>query len=78
MKATELHVIAALILLVLALVARFITPSGLGLSISWRGADMYFLPVSSASRWRLCCASLPALALDVAVQSHCYMVAFVR
>jgi len=45
MKATELYVIAALILLVFALVARFITPSGIGVSISWRGAG-YVLPPS--------------------------------
>jgi hypothetical protein len=45
MKATELFVIVALILLVLALVARFISPSGLGISITWRGTG-YVLPPS--------------------------------
>src|SRR5215467_4695757 len=45
MKATELYVIAALILLVFALVARFITPSGIGVSITWRGTG-YALPPS--------------------------------
>jgi len=45
MKATELYVIAALILLVFALVARFITPSVLGVSITWRGTG-YALPPS--------------------------------
>jgi hypothetical protein len=45
MKATELYVITALILLVFALVARFITSSGLGVSIAWRGTG-YVLPPS--------------------------------
>lgn len=45
MKATELFVIVALILLVFALVARFFGPSGLGIAIIWRGAG-YGLPPS--------------------------------
>jgi hypothetical protein len=45
MKATELFVLVALILLVFALVARFISPSGLGVSIAWRGTG-YVLPPS--------------------------------
>jgi hypothetical protein len=45
MKATELFVIVALILLVFALIARFISPSGLGMSIAWRGTG-YVLPPS--------------------------------
>jgi hypothetical protein len=45
MKAAELFVIVALILLVFALVARFINPSGLGISITWRGTG-YVLPPS--------------------------------
>ena len=45
MKATELFVIVALILLVFALLARFISPSGLGVSITWGGAG-YVLPPS--------------------------------
>jgi hypothetical protein len=48
MKASEMFVIDALILLGFALVARFINPSGLGISISWRGAG-YVLPPSTIS-----------------------------
>src|SRR5215475_7179904 len=44
MKISELFVIVALILLVFALVARFINP-GLGISIAWRGTG-YWLPPS--------------------------------
>ena len=46
MKASELFVISALILLGFSLVARFISPSGLGISIAWRGSG-YVLPPSS-------------------------------
>ena len=60
MKATEMFVMVALILLVFALIARFISPSLLGVSITWAALDIYFRPVSSASCWRRCCASLPA------------------
>jgi len=60
MKATEIFVMVALILLVFALIARFISPSGLGVSITWGDTGMYFHPVSSASCWRRCCASLRA------------------
>ena len=35
MKATEMFVMVALILLVFALIARFISPSALGVSITW-------------------------------------------
>ena len=45
MKATEMFVIVALILLVFALIARFIGPSGLGFSITW-GSTGYGLPPS--------------------------------
>ena len=45
MKATESFVIVALILLVFALVTRFITPSGLGASVTWHGTG-YVLPPS--------------------------------
>ena len=45
MKAAELFVIVALILLVFALLARFINPSGLGISITLRGTG-YVLPPS--------------------------------
>jgi len=48
MKASELFVISALILLAFSLVARFINPSGLGISITWRGTG-YVLPPSSIS-----------------------------
>jgi len=65
MKATELYVIAALILLVFALVARFITPSGLGLSISWRGAG-YVLPPSF-----ICIALATLLSFFASTRSGC-------
>lgn len=45
MRPSELFVISALILLLLALVARFINPSGLGISIPFRGIR-YVLPPS--------------------------------
>jgi len=45
MKATEMFVMVALILLVFALIARFISPSGLGVSITW-GNTAYVLPPS--------------------------------
>ena len=45
MKATELFLIVALILLVFALVARLISPSGLGILITW-GSTGYVLPPS--------------------------------
>ena len=47
MKATEMFVMVALILLVFALIARFIGPSGLGISIRW-GSTGYILPPSFA------------------------------
>ena len=45
MKATEMFVIVALILLVFALIARFISPSGLGVTVTW-GSTVYVLPPS--------------------------------
>jgi hypothetical protein len=45
MKAAEPFVIVALILLGFALAARFISPSGLGVSVHWRGTG-YVLPPS--------------------------------
>jgi len=48
MKTAELFAIVALILLVFALVERFINPSGLGISIRWRGTG-YGLPPSFVS-----------------------------
>ena len=45
MKATELFVIGAIVLLLFALVARFVHPSGVGVSIIWRGTG-YFVPPS--------------------------------
>jgi hypothetical protein len=45
MKATEMFVMVALILLVFALIARFISPAGLGVSITW-GNTGYVLPPS--------------------------------
>ena len=45
MKATEPFVIVALILLVFALFTRFVSPSGLGVSVTWRGSG-YVLPPS--------------------------------
>ena len=46
MKASELFVISALILLVFAQVARFIAPSSMGISIHWGGTG-YVLPPSA-------------------------------
>lgn len=46
MKASELFVISALILLVMALVARFSSHSGLGVAITWRGTG-YVVPPST-------------------------------
>lgn len=43
MKATEPFVIIALILLLFALVSRFISPSGLGIVVNWRSTG-YVLP----------------------------------
>jgi hypothetical protein len=48
MKASEMFVIGALVLLGFALVARFINPSPLGISIHWRG-NGYVLPPSTIS-----------------------------
>jgi len=48
MKVSEMFVIDALILLGFALVARFVNPSPLGMSISWRGTG-YVLPPSTIS-----------------------------
>jgi hypothetical protein len=42
-RPSELFVISTVILLGFALFARFISPSGLGISITWRGAG-YVLP----------------------------------
>jgi hypothetical protein len=42
-RSSELFVIAALMLLVFSLIARFISPSALGISITWRGTG-YVLP----------------------------------
>jgi hypothetical protein len=47
-RSSELFVIAALVLLVFSLIARFIGPSGLGISITWRGTG-YVLPPGSIS-----------------------------
>jgi hypothetical protein len=44
MKTPELFVIVALILLVFALVTRFISPSGLGITITWRATAYGFPP----------------------------------
>lgn len=46
MKASELFVISALVLLVFALIGRFISPSTLGISVRWRGTG-YVLPPST-------------------------------
>jgi hypothetical protein len=46
MKASELFVISALILLVFALVARFVSASALGISVTWRGAGYVLSPSS--------------------------------
>jgi len=48
MKASEMFVIGALVLLGFALVARSINPSPLGISITWRGTG-YVLPPSTIS-----------------------------
>jgi hypothetical protein len=48
MKESEMFVIDALVLLGFALVARFINPTGLGISITWRGTG-YVLPPSTIS-----------------------------
>ena len=47
-RSSELFVIAALMLLVFSLSARFISPSALGISITWRGTG-YVLPPGSIS-----------------------------
>jgi len=48
MQASEMFVIGALVLLGFALVARFINPSPLGISITWRGTG-FVLPPSTIS-----------------------------
>ena len=48
MKASEMFVIDALILLGFALAARFINPSALGIGVKWRGTG-YVLPPSTIS-----------------------------
>jgi hypothetical protein len=48
MKATELFVIGAMILLLFAMVARFVNPSGLGVSVHW-GHTVFVLPPSFVS-----------------------------
>jgi hypothetical protein len=48
MKAPEMFVIGALVLLGFSLVARFTNPSVLGISITWRGTA-YVLPPSAIS-----------------------------
>ena len=45
-RPAELFVISAVILLGFALFARFIGPSGLGVSITWRGTGYVFPPGS--------------------------------
>ena len=45
MKATEMFVMVALVLLVFALIARFISPAGLGVTVTW-GSTVYVLPPS--------------------------------
>jgi hypothetical protein len=47
-RSSELFVIAAVMLLVFSLIARFISPSSLGISIPWRGTG-YILPPGSIS-----------------------------
>jgi hypothetical protein len=47
-RPSELFVIAALILLGFSLIAGFISPSGLGISVPWRGTG-YVLPPSAIS-----------------------------
>jgi hypothetical protein len=47
-RSSELFAIAALILLLFSLIARFISPSALGISIPWRGTG-YVLPPGSIS-----------------------------
>ena len=57
MKATEMFVVVALILLVFALVARFTSVSSLGVGITW-GATLYSLPPSFICIVRRPCCAL--------------------
>jgi len=71
MKASELFAISALILLVFALVARFISSSALGIAIPFRGTP-YVLPPST-----ICIALATALCL-VATLYSLWMLPFNR
>ena len=78
MKATEMFVMVAVVLLVFALIARFISPSSVGVSITWGGTgygtSAQFHLRRASDHVVLRCQHL--LALDVALQPHCYVVAF--
>jgi hypothetical protein len=63
MKASELFVISALILLGFALVARFINPSSMGISVTRRGTG-YVLPPNS-----ICIALATALCFFATIYS---------
>jgi hypothetical protein len=63
MKASELFVISALVLLVSALIARFTSPSTLGISVSWRNTG-YALPPST-----ICIALATALCFFATIYS---------
>ena len=71
MKATEPFVIVALILLVFALVMRFENPSGLGVSVTWRGTG-YVLPPSFV------CIALATMLCFVASIYSLWMLSFNR
>jgi len=45
-RPSESFALVAVILLVFSLIARFISPSGLGISVSWRGAGYVLSPGS--------------------------------
>jgi hypothetical protein len=64
MKAPDLFVISALVLLGFAFVARFISPTGLGVSVAWRGTGYVMPPeaIAIAMATALCfCATVYSL-----------------
>lgn len=70
-RLSELFVISAIILLVFALLARFVSPSGLGISLPWRGTGYVFPPAA------VCIAQATALYFFASVYSF-YMLPFNR
>ena len=70
-RSSELFAISAIILLLFALVARFISPPGLGISLPWRGTGYVFPPAAA------CIAQATALCFFASVYSF-YMLPFSR